>query len=94
MTASSNFAILCKNIMDNISQKKFPNYGENSLSYAGIEKLIVVNEEIDIKSFLDAILNKEVDELEISKKLLKRLKGAGINFIKDIFDKDESELKK
>lgn len=93
-TVSSNFAVVCKNIMNNISQKKFPNYGENSLSYEGIEKLVVINEEIDKKSFLDAILNKEVDKLDISNKLLKRLKDAGINLIKDIFDKDESELKK
>ena len=56
--------------------------------------MVVVDEEIDKKSFLDAILNKEVDELDISNKLLKRLKDAGINLIKDIFDKDESELKK
>lgn len=93
-TTTSNFAIVCKNIMDNISQKKFPNYGENSSAYEGATNLVIVDEEIDKKGFLDSILNKKVDELDISPKLLKRLNAAGIILIKDIFEKDESELKK
>ena len=40
------------------------------------------------------ILNKKVSELEISTKLLKRLNDAGYILIKDIFERDESELKK
>ena len=39
-------------------------------------------------------LNKKVSELEISTKLLKRLNDAGYILIKDIFERDESELKK
>lgn len=93
-TSTSNFATTCKNIMNHISQKKFPNYGENSAAYEGIENLIIVDEEIDRKGFLNNILNKKVDELDISPKLLKRLNSAGIVLINDIFEKDESELKK
>lgn len=44
--------------------------------------------------FLNNILNKKVSELEISTKLLKRLNDAGYILIKDIFERDESELKK
>lgn len=93
-TTTSNFAVVCKNIMDNISQKKFPNYGENSSVYEGTANLVTFDEEIDKKGFLNSILSKKVDELDISPKLLKRLNDAGIILIKDIFEKDESELKK
>lgn len=93
-TTSSNFASVCKDIMDNISQKKFPNYSENSSAYEGMENLVIVDEEIDKKGFLNNILNKKVDELDISPKLLKRLNDAGISLIKDIFEKEERELKK
>lgn len=93
-TTTSNFAAVSKSIMDNISQKKFPNYGENSSAYEGMENLVIVDEEIDKKGFLESILNKKVDDLDISSKLLKRLNDAGISLIKDIFEKDESELKK
>lgn len=93
-TTTSNFASISKNIMDNISQKKFPNYGENSTAYEGMKNLVIVDEEIDKKGFLDRILNKKVDELDISPKLLKRLNDASISLIKDIFEKEESELKK
>ena len=92
--AKTNLAIACKEIIDNISQKKFPNYGENSPVYEEAPNLVTVEEEIDQKLFLDNILNKRVDELEISTRLLKRLNDAGFILIKDIFDRDENELKK
>lgn len=92
--AKTNLASACKEIIDNISQKKFPNYGENSPAYEKVPNLVVVEEKIDQKMFLDNILNKRVDELEISTKLLKRLNDAGFVLIKDIFERDESELKK
>ena len=56
--------------------------------------MISTEEEIDQKMFLNNILNKKVSELEISTKLLKRLNDAGYILIKDIFERDESELKK
>ena len=92
--AKTNLAISCKEIIDNISQKKFPNYGENSPVYENAPNLISTEEEIDQKMFLNNILNKKVSELEISKKLFKRLNDAGYILIKDIFERDESELKK
>lgn len=93
-TASSNFAVACRNIIHNISSKKFPNYGENSSVYESAKQLVIIDEEIDKKGFLDSILNKKVDELDISPKLLKRLNDANIVLIKHIFEKEESELKK
>ena len=92
--AKTNLAISCKEIIDNISQKKFPNYGETSPVYENAPNLISTEEEIDQKMFLNNILNKKVSELEISTKLLKRLNDAGYILIKDIFERDESELKK
>lgn len=92
--SATNLATACKEIIENISQKKFPNYGENSAAYEGASDLVIIDEEIDQKFFLDNVLNKKVDELEISRKLLKRLNDAGIILIKDIFEKDENELKK
>lgn len=92
--ATTNLATACKEIIENISQKKFPNYGENSVAYEEAPNLVTVDEKIDQKMFLDNILNKKVDELEISRKLLKRLNAAGFILIKDIFERDESELKK
>ena len=56
--------------------------------------MISVEEEIDQKIFLNNILNKKINELEISTKLLKRLNDAGYILIKDIFERDESELEK
>lgn len=92
--SKTNLAVSCKEIIDNISQKKFPNYGENSPVYEDAPNLISTEEEIDQKMFLNNILNKKVSELEISTKLLKRLNDAGYILIKDIFERDESELKK
>lgn len=92
--AKTNLAVSCKEIIDNISQKKFPNYGENSPVYEDAHNLISTEEEIDQKMFLNNILNKKVNELEISTKLVKRLNDAGYILIKDIFDGDENELKK
>lgn len=91
--STTNLAVTCKDIISNISQKKFPNYGENSPAYENVPNLVKI-EEIDQKSFLNNVLNKKVSELEISTKLLKRLNDAGYILIKDIFERDESELKK
>lgn len=90
--ASSDFANISKDIIKNISQKKFPNYGEKSPVFDEADSLICEYEDGESKEIINSILNKSIENLDISSKLLKRLKDYGINIIRDVFEKDEKEL--
>lgn len=92
-TTSANLAESSRYIIKNISQKKFPNYGENSPAFEGAAELILSNKENNNTGILDYVLNKEVFNLDISPKLLRRLDTAGIKKIKDIFEKNEEDLR-
>lgn len=90
--ASSDFANISKDIIKNISQKKFPNYGEKSPVFDEADSLICEYKDGESKEIINSILNKSIENLDISSKLLKRLKDYGINIIRDVFEKDEKEL--
>ncbi|WP_395547104.1 MULTISPECIES: hypothetical protein [unclassified Lacrimispora] len=91
--ASSNLANKSKILIKKVSLAKFPNYSENSTVFSGWENLIS-NKYFDKNSgeTLRSILSKNIDILDISPKLLLRLKNNNINIIQDIFDKEEKEL--
>ena len=90
--ASSNFANRSNDIIKNISRKEFPDYGKKSPVFDGADALICEYKDGESKGIINSILNKTIDNLDISPKILKRLKDFGINFIKDVFEKDEKEL--
>lgn len=91
--ASSNLASKSKVLIKKVSLAKFPNYSENSSVFSGWENLIL-NKYFDNNSdeTLRSILSKNIDILDISPKLLLRLKNSNIYIIQDIFDKEEKEL--
>nr|WP_024838521.1 hypothetical protein [Clostridium sp. 12(A)] len=90
---STNLAATSSQLLKRISLAKFPNYSENSSVFSGWESLICEETQNENSTvILESILHKSIDHLDISSKLLLRLKNSNIIIIKDIFEKEEKDL--
>lgn len=83
-----------RQIIDSLSIKVYTDYGKSSPAYDGSEKLVLKNEKIKSNDVLKKVLEKSIEELELSDFLIDSIKRIGIEKIKDIITNDEGYLKK
>ncbi|SCM92591.1 Putative uncharacterized protein [Bacillus mycoides] len=83
-----------KEIINNLSVKIFTEYGSNSPSYEGIEKISIVNSPTDAKDVLKNVLADSIEKLDLTNFQCQKLKDAGFNSLEDILSSTEKELTK
>lgn len=83
-----------KEIINNLSIKLFTDYGVNSYSYEGIDKIDYVGTEETRTPILDEILSSPIDKLDLPDYQRNTLKEVGFLRIKDILKGKEQDLQK
>lgn len=78
---------------NNLSIKKFPEFGKNHASYTGSDGLLQTNDELQYKESLRSLLDKSIDVLVLLTSWQKeKLKSAGIQTIENLHTKTEESL--
>jgi hypothetical protein len=78
---------------NNLSIKKFPEFGKNHVSYTGSDGLLQTNDELQYKESLRSLLDKSIDVLVLLTSWQKeKLKSAGIQTIENLHTKTEESL--
>lgn len=90
----SNPSSESQDFFDNLSVKKFPEFGKNHASYNSINNLVdTVEDEATFKQSLENMLRKPISVLQLLTNWQKaKLNEAGISTLEDLHDNTESDL--
>lgn len=83
-----------KEIINNLSLKGFTEYGPNSPSFEGIEKISMVDSPTDTKEILKSVLIQPIEKLDLTRFQCEKLGEAGFNTLEDILGSTEKDLTK
>ncbi len=82
-----------KTFYNNLTIRKFPEFGKNSLSYEGSENILIDNEDENYERSLRSLLQKSIDVLGLLTTWQKgRLHSANIHTIGELYQTTEDEL--